>query len=456
MCVNCGNTQNPYAVYNVQYVYKDACTDCGNAGCESTLKAGCVFYTSANLANAGVLTNDSLEVVLQKIDTRLAAVAANYAGYTTGCIGPVATEAEFVQKMTAYACTLRTDHDTFVGTTFPAYQTVVDNRFKALETPGQALAHLEVLATDSLNTVLSKINVEVGNLYALTDLSAVVWDNCFAVVPPTTLAQGFQTVLDQLCLLKTGAGGAVLPTFNNVGSVLANPGAADTLEATVIKLRDRVNLLPTFDVNALAWQSIAKPSAVQTDLQAAFAAVLAKLDALATALPSFDAADFTVTAVDGSNPYLGRSVALAASLNVDRFVALDAGDNAPGTLLGKLQAGAGMEFDTASVPGKLVLKATALGGNYQVKASSTDAAPGFLDAKLKGNTDTDYVTTSVSYDAGDQKAQVTAALDLPGLTDAILSLAETDATIKARLCAILSTCPSPCAAPQNVQVIAVP
>jgi hypothetical protein len=460
MCVNCGNTQNPYAVYNVQYVYKNECTDCGNSGCEQTLRAGCVFYTSANLLNSGVVTNDSLEVALQKIDTQLAAVTGNYAGYNMQCLaapGTVTTEAQFVSLISGYVCNLRNEFNTFTGNTFTAYQTSVDTRFLALEKPGVVHAATGLLATDTLAQSLSKLALAHDAQEAKLSLAGVNWSQCFAVGSvPTTIAEGFSLLADQICQIKGGSGSITLPVFNNVGSVLATPGAADTLEATVIKLRDRVNLVPTFNINTLAWNAITKPSSTQIDLQSAFQAVLARIDTLAANMPVFDGGDFSLTPADGSNPYAGKNVALSQSLNIDRFVALDSGDTTPGTLLNKLQAGAGVEFDTVSVPGKLVLKATALGGgDYKVKAASTDDAPGFLDTKLKGNATTAHVSTSVSYDAGDKKAQVTAQLDIPGIANAILALAETDSVLKARLCAILATCPNPCAAPQNVQVVAV-
>jgi hypothetical protein len=41
---------------------------CPPAGCPSIHSTACVFYTGANLLTTGINTNDSVEVILQKLD----------------------------------------------------------------------------------------------------------------------------------------------------------------------------------------------------------------------------------------------------------------------------------------------------------------------------------------------------------------------------------------------------
>jgi len=457
-CSNCENNQNPYAVYNVQYVYKNDCADCANSECDTTIKAGCVFYTSANLPNSGILTNDSLEVALQKIDAVLAATAGSYAGYNIHCLGApgsITTEAQFVSEITSYVCDLNTTVTTFTGTTFPAYQTAVDARFDAIEVPGITCTAASVVNTDTLNQVLTKYCTKFGAINTALDISSVVWDVCFAVLtPPTTIAGGFTLILDQICQLKNG-GTVDLPEFNNIGSVLASPGAADSLESTVIKLRDRINLVPTFNINTLTWDCIAKPSSTNIDLQSAFQAVLTKIDALAKALPTFNEGDFLVENVDDLNLCLGKSISLAASAALDRYVAVNEDDSSPGTLMQKLLAGTNITFDTDSVAGKLIINASGTADAFTVKASTTiGAVAGTLEEKITGSS-SDGLNITALYNAGTDKLVISGTLEMGDIVDAVLDAAETNDVVKARLCAIMASCPSPCSAPQNVQVIPV-
>lgn len=458
-CPNCGNNQNPYAVYNVQYVYRNECVDCANSGCEQTIKAGCVFYTSANLPISGILTNDSLEVALQKIETVLASVAGDYSGYNINCLGApgsITTEAQFVNSITSYVCTLNTTVTNFIGTTFPAYQATVNARFEDLEVPGITCASAGVLNTDTLQQVLTKYCGKFDDFDDFLDLSTIVWDSCFTIfTPPATIAEAFNMVIDQICQVKTSYT-VVLPTFNNIGSVLATPGANDSLESTVIKLRDRINLLPTFNINDLSWNCIAKPSVTNIDLMSAFQAVLDKIDDLAATMPVFDAGDFNVVMTDPEDACAGKTVALQTPLNVDRYVAVDGSDLTPGTLVQKLEAGSNITFDTISTPGKLIINSTGGGSDtFTVKASSLGVAAGFLDAKIAGVSN-DGITISTYFDGGEDKLIIAPSVETDVLLDNILTLIETDAVFKARLCAIVASCPTPCSAPQNVQVVVVP
>jgi hypothetical protein len=457
-CSNCGNNQNPYAVYNVQYIYKNDCADCANSGCDQTLKAGCVFYTSANLPISGILTNDSLEVALQKIEVVLAAVAGDYSGYNINCLGAagsITTEAQFVNAITAAHCALDTAVDTFIGTTFVAYQATVDTRFDAIEVPGITCAAASVLNTDTLQQVLTKYCTKFGAINTALDISAVDWDQCFTVLsPPTTIAEGFDLLIDQICQLSGGFPES-LPTFNNIGSCLTAPGATDSLEDTVIKIRDYACALPTLDNDDLVSTCISVPGTAN-DLQTLMQNILTKLDAISQSFPTFDESDFAVTMVDPEDACAGLGIALQTPINVDRYVAVDGSDLSPGTLVNKLEAGTNVTFDIVSTPGKLIINASGGGSDsFTVKASSLGVAAGFLDAKIGGETN-DAITISTFFDAGDDKLIISPSVDTEQLIDNILTLIENDVVIKARLCAIIATCPTPCSAPQNVQVVVVP
>jgi len=89
---------------------------------------------------------------------------------------------------------------------------------------------------------------------------------------------------------------------------------------------------------------------------------------------------------------------------------------------------------------------------FTVKSNSGDVAPGFLDAKIIGSAGLVSINPVLS---GNQ-LQINAFIDDENMADAILSAIDGNDALLAKLCALVSQCPSPCAAPQNVQVTYVP
>jgi hypothetical protein len=455
--------QDPLGVYANQYIYKAGCDACQASGCsDGSLSAGCVFYLSGNLPISGILNKDSMEVALQKIETKLAAVAGDYSTYSLNCIAPAGTvtsEAQFVNLITSEFCTLQTQLTTFVGTTFEAYKTAVNTRFTALEVPGITATSPAVGPTDTLATVLNKYATKFSALDAALSLSGVTWSQCFTVVTaPTTIADGFNQVLGQICQLKGSVGATSLPTFNNVGSCLPTPGAADTLVDTIEKLKTRVCQSPVLDISQLSFTCVTRPTGGgNADLQGLMTQVLSKLDYLSQNLPSFAPSDFAVSQVDASSVCAGKLVKLQVGPNVDRFVAVNSNDTAPGTLMGKLVAGTGITLDDQSQAGKLVISSTGSASSadaFKVKANSSDTAPDFLDQKITGDVQLGISLTTL-YDPATQKVKVSAQLRIEDIFSELMDYLETDSEAKARLCTLMASCPSPCDPPQNVQATEV-
>ena len=447
-CTNCPDTPVPNQVYNLQYSYSTPCTSSGCPG--GSLDSKCVIYTGANLTCSGVNTNDTVEVAIQKINTKLCTTIGDYSTYNYNCLTPVTTEAAFVAAITAHACTTRTSLTTFTGTTFPTYQTTVNNRFVAIEVPGITCSSASVTNTDTLQQVLNKYCTKFGSIDTKIDISGITWNTCYGTSTPTSIKDGFVAVLDQICQTKALITVSSLPTFNNIGSCLASPGATDSLVDTIGKIKTRLCLSPTFDINALTWSCITKPSSTTTDLQGAFQSVLTKIDILSAKIPNFSS-DFTVNNVSDGQPCLGKTIALAQSLNVDRFVASNSGDTSPGTLADKLQAGTGMGLDYTTTPGKVILNA-APSSQGKVYANTVDDTLGFLDQKMQGKGSPDGILNLITvYNGATKKVDINPTIDTTVLLESLLYLLETDSVLKARFCAIVASCPSGCAAPQNPQ-----
>ncbi len=464
-CLNCNST-SPVSIYDIQYLYsQNTCNSCNDPECGgNNLNSKCVYYAGPNLVCSDIESGDTLEVVIQKLDAQLCAITGDYSLYNTACLSEITTittEQQFVETISAFVCTLRDDFDLFVGTTFVTYQTTVDTRFDLIEIPGTtSCVFVGINVGDTLQTVLQKLSNAVCDIADnQLDISTVDWDQCFVVAEiPDTIAEGFDLVIDQLCSIKADleAVSSTLPTFNNTTSCLASPGTTDSLVDTINKIKDRLCLTPTFNINTLTWNCLTKPSSTATDLQAAFQTVLNAIDDLKAAMPTFDSGDFIVTPTNISDECEGKTVALATPIDQDRYVAVNVGDASPGTLVEKLTAGTNITLDTTTTPGTMIINSS--GGtavDEKVKAFSSDPFPSsFLNNKVEGDTN-DGITISTSNNLTLGKVTFTPSIDwsifIPALVDAI----NNDPDLKEIFCALVSSCPSPCEPPTNVQAVAL-
>lgn len=451
-CQDCNPTPNN--TFDIQNLFS-ATTNCESDDCAASADTTCIFWRAANLPCSGINDGDSLTVAFQKIDEKLCAVLGDYSTYNVACLDDVSsitTEQEFVENISSFVCTLRTDLDLFLDTTFPDYQTLVNNRFVAIEVPGTTCASASVLSTDTLQQVLTKYCTKFTAIDAALNISTVDWDQCFVVgSAPTTLTEAFDLIIDQICMVKATAegGGAALPTFNNISSCLPEPlGAADSLVDTVNKIKTRLCQTPTFDINALTWNCITQPSVTTIDLQAAFQTVLTELNQLKIDKYTFSA-DFSVSLTNLSDPCQGKTVDLATPLEQDRFVAATPGDTSPATLQEKILPGTNVTFDFSD-PEEMVINVAA-GLDEKVKADAADTASGYLIDKITGDTNEGIVITEL-YDGGIDKVKLTPSVDALALLEHLYVQANASSEVKDALCLLINLCQC-CVVPTEINIV---
>ena len=450
-CTNC----NPNNIFTGSFNQIPSSNCCDSQFTSST---NSVVYDGPNLPCTLVQTGESLNTVLSKFDAIICQATGDYSTYNTFCLDdvtPITTEKQFVENISNFVCSLKATVDLFQGTTFPAYQTSVDARFDAIEQPNITCPSAGVTSANSLTTVLGKYCVKFSQIDTSLNISTVNWAQCFSVpVTPTTIAQGFDLLVDQICQVATGAQ-VTLPTFNNVGSCL--PGVlttTDTLEDTVNKIKTKVCTQPTFDINALTWTCVTKPSVVTTDLQAAFQTVLSELATIKQNFPTFDLADFGVANVDNSNTFLGKLITISGAVSTDEFVKASPLDTLPGTLQDKLFAGTNISLDYASIAGKVIINATGSGStDEKVKSYLGDPTAGFLNDKVTGGSDSYGLTISTNLNITTNQVEIIPAIDTETLIINILNQIKDDDALRALFCEIVGLCPSPCGGAQNVQVV---
>lgn len=435
------NSTTPFVVFNTQFSQAncDACSDPACGG--SAQNAACVFYAGAALPCSGIATNDNLETALQKIDAQVCAITGNYATYNTFCLAPITTQQEFVEGISEFVCTLRTDFDNFLNITYINGLATISTRFAAIEVPGITCAIAGVVPADTLNDILNKYCTSITALDTAISLSGVNWSQCFVSSTPTTIAQAFDLLIDQICLVNSNTG-AALPVFNNIGSCLPTPGAADTLVSTIDKIKTRLCQTGTFDINALTWGCVTQPSVVTTDLQSAVQEILDQVNDYIQNKLTFSA-DFVVSLTNPLDVCEGKTVELTTPiLSNDRLVASTNTDLTPGTLQDKLVAGLDVSLDFLSNPGQVIINSSAaLTDTYQVKADITDAFPSFLINKVHGTTNNvDGVFIVESYNNTTKKVDLAPAIDWDIFINKWFDQVEADVALKIRFCTLVQDC----------------
>lgn len=423
------------------------------------LDAGCVVYTGPALTCSAVATNDSLDIILQKIDPLLCAATGNYSTYNTYCLAPISTQKQFVETISNYVCTLNTTVTTFIGTTYANNQTTINNRLTALESPAITCASAGVTSADTLQTVLNKYCTKFGQIDAAINPSGANWSSCYTVSPaPTTIVGGFNTLISQICILKAlvESGTSALPTFNNVGSCLAAPvTTSDTLVNTVNKIKVRLCQTGTLDTTALTFGCVSNSVSSGTDLQGTLQNILTKITAISQVLPTqFDTSNFTVTNVDNGNPCLGKKIQLTVPSNPDRLVAATPSDTNPGTLQQKLVPGTNVTLDYITSPGFVIINNTGgVGvGDHKVAVSSTDPSPNYLGLKVVTGGAVNGIQVTPTVDVVNNVLLLNVSVNPVTLFQALIDSLSSDPGLYASFCAATAGCPSPCDAPTNVTV----
>src|ERR1044072_702907 len=102
-CSNCSS--NTPVTFDVQYFYNNQCNECTSSDCPSPVNSKCVYYAGPTLSCSSILTNDSLEVALQKIDAQICSAIGDYSNYQFNCLidwwgTSITQESQFVDAIT--------------------------------------------------------------------------------------------------------------------------------------------------------------------------------------------------------------------------------------------------------------------------------------------------------------------------------------------------------------------
>jgi hypothetical protein len=180
--------------------------------CTQESSAYCIRYNQGeDLSCIGVVpaSNLRLSEILKIMDTKICTItgSGNYASYNVGCLSPVTTQQSWVEKISAYVCTLNTtvgsNYTTLLNMitaiTNPNIGTSTQLTITGVCTEIPGLAYTNGVTT--LNTHIINMRTAICNTYNLlqtrTDLSSITWNACFAST--TNVKTVIQNLIDLVC-----------------------------------------------------------------------------------------------------------------------------------------------------------------------------------------------------------------------------------------------------------------
>lgn len=437
-CPDCFST-NPL-IFDVQSFVSAQCSDCTQQNC---LPVKYLCYTGPDLECSGIVTGDTLEEALQKLDTQVCSALGDYSTYQFNCLptwlgSAITTEAEFVDAITAYACEIAANLLTATTVTIPALEDSVTAQVDAVSTPGITCVVAGVTSGDDLNTVIAKYCTYFGTLTTAISIAGVTWNDCLTTSTPATIAEAFSTIESQICQVKAIAdAAAVLPTFDNSSNCIAGT-STDTLVETIDALTDLVCATSPFDVDSVIWDCLDDTA---TDLQEAFQTVVDEINVNKKLLITAVSADFVLEQTDAMDTCAGLTLTLATPLvNEDRLVASNSSDTSPGTLIEKLTAGDNITLDDLSTPGQVIITAD---NDHLLLAGSGDDTPGLLVDKVAGSDD-NGISLNPTYNVSTKVVDLTLSVDFDALAANMMTYIAASPTLLAQFCAMITLCGEGC------------
>lgn len=456
-CQNCSQSYYKTAFYG-PYPGCESLNTCSD--CEKAIDSSCVVYTGPSLVNIEADSNICIETIFQKIDSKLAVVTGNYIEYDVYCLAPVVTQQDFVEKISLYVCETRSILSTFIENTFTTEIDNLQDQINEFTNPNiTSCEAVGIVPTDVNQVVLQKLASNECNIYDMLDLSTANWNSCFTIVgtPPTTPLEATNALLQQICSIKNGQTGGILPVFDNSGTCLSGGTTSDSLQTTILLMRSRLCSTPILNINNLNFGCTSKPSNNDLDLQGTLQSILDKIDTLTKNSYQFDN-NFVVSLIDPANQCLGKNVTLASGSGgsgSDRLVAVDVADTNPGTLIDKLNITGGLVGNVTDNIGKYTIKIdpSYIPQDIKVKAAVSDPTSGFLDEKIKATGNPSIgLTMGSSFDGVDNKVNIFANINPSTLAQAILEAIEDDSDLKAIFCSLVNSCPVLCSPPTNASI----
>lgn len=230
-----------------------------STGCTITTYAKCIVYSGANLTCSGIVSGDTIEQALAKVDSQICAISGiNYSGFNYSCVrdttgNTITTAQEFVEGISKAHCDLQT-------------------RVVAVEKPIYSLCSLFTSGTYTITpgtTSLQTILQYYGDLLCLLSdnnpATITVPNYCFVSNSGIDTLEGYLGwIVENTCQIKTsltalitantssingvksylGTSPELISKHNNSGACLSG-GATDTAYTTIELIKTKLCSLST-------------------------------------------------------------------------------------------------------------------------------------------------------------------------------------------------------------------
>lgn len=438
-CNSCDNT-NPKS-FQTTYQYSSICSSQNPCNITNPIDSACVIYGSSALGTIGIATGDSVEVSLQKVDNYLAATTPNgFPTYNYSCLAnsvSINTQQQFVETISDKVCTIDTNVNTLLDTTFPAYQATINTQVAAISNPAITCSIANVTTSDNLQSILNKYCTTFSSLNNKIDISGVTWATCFDNTSiPQSIADGFSLVEQQLCTIKTQGVDVNLPTFDNTTSCLDTPSTTDSLVDTVNKIKIKLcETTTSFDATQIIFGCVTQPSVLSLTniIKNTVSKVTQNTQGTITQVVGG-----TLSNVDNNNLCAGKVLTITGGgTSTDRFVAASSADTTPGTLADKLEQGAGIDFNfTSDNKVQIISEGT-------VKASTTDQNLATLSEKLTYDSAAPIIVSGSVQGTTVQSVLLSTSVNEAVLIPLILNAIQNNSTFKTQFCSLVASCTTP-------------
>lgn len=418
-----------------------------------------IVYTGITTSNIPITAGQDLQTILQNIDDTFGSVVVpDYSSYDLYCITqidgsshPTNTQ-NFAEGISKIVCDNRDDFDEFVSGTYTTAIDTLTTSVNGILAPALTYAPFSITSADSLSTVYSKMFTGFTGYNTALNPSSANWGTLSISPSPTTVTNGFNSLITYLSTLTTTVSGkqASLGTFDNSANCLGG-GATDTALQTINYLRTYVCTLPEFAAGDITEGCLT----AQSDLQDWMQHIVDTISGMMTEYVGGAGAAGTLTYTAGTscNP---ATLTVNVTSNAFHKVAVDSSDATYGFLEDKVNEGTGITITKVTDGGieKMEFSVTDPNTN-EVIVNDDDSTPGPLATKIPSNFGT-WGLSLISTASGDNSQLLLApqVTSPDTLVANILNYISTNPTLLAQFCAIIDQCDSPsCNAPTSLVVV---
>ena len=424
-----------------------------------------VIYTGLALSYIGVTPNQTLDTILDEINTAFNSVlpAPDYSSYnlgpyhgysitqTDGTSHPTNTQ-NFAEGIAKIVCTDEYNLSNFIGVTYAADLSATGAAISALQTP--ALTYSVTAGGSSIvitsgmtrNQVLTATYTGVGSILNLLNVPGNVWSS-LSISDPDNILDAFNALINYLSSLTTTVSGkqTAIGTFN---ATAIGGGATDSVTTTITELISYAAGLPTFATGGITWGCVAS----ETDLQDTIQSIITSISAISTNYIIAAGTGLVATAISTCNGYsVGVDPAYTGYYKV-MLSSGDTGSNA-GFLDSKITSSdSSITFSIVGHQLDMVVASTPADG--KIKVNGSDASPNYLEAKIPSSSGTwGLANVSSPINSNTQLSITPTVTDPVTLISNILSYISSDPALLAQFCSLQTQCAGcTCTAPSNLTV----